>query len=52
VLTPDRNKGRPPHLWLGMNRLVIDEISMVRVDVLDAIDVWADHLQGSRYILG
>ncbi len=41
VLDPDRleeNKGRPPHLWLGMNRLVIDEISMVRVDVLDAID--------------
>ena len=41
LLDPDRLekiKGRPPHLWREMDRLVIDEISMVRVDVLDAID--------------
>ena len=41
LLDPDRLEkieGRPPHLWQGMTRLVIDEISMVRVDVLDAID--------------
>lgn len=29
---------RPKRLWKTINRIIIDEVSMVRVDVLDAID--------------
>ena len=48
----DPFNGKPPRLWREMSRLVIDEVSMVRVDLLDAVDSRLRQMRGDQRPFG